>query len=471
MLGRPKKRRTAKRGALRSLSQYSSSALQDAQSQPAAAMPKESAFAKAKVKKTGGGFGASKSGRFDAPKESWEQGPSSTSYDYDASSIGGKLKKQQQRSQLVKSVKGKDRERELGGFGSSAPKFEKNGKFNGMGSDAPGPGAYADGVNAVRSTFDGTKSKGRGFGSESKDRFSMAGTGFAREQTPDAGEYVNVGQGMGEEIKKKFQSKSKSHGFGSAPRFESRENGMGPVEVVQADYDISSALPSVAAAASKQTAVRAKGAFGSAAPKFEKVNGMGSDAPGPGAYDWTKSTGAFVAPVTPSAAFASKSDQHSTTPGTSSKSNGMGLDAAHLTVPAPGEYETSAGYEATNKHSKKSFNAASTGVGSTSAGFGMGSKARPEPKKGEPTPGPGEYKATHKSDIKGLSGAPLPSAVFSSSTKKEADRLFPSHGDMQSLTFKPPGGIGENKSMNKSSIHTFGTASRFVDYGFEELTA
>ena len=298
MLGRPKKRRTAKKEVPSALP-ILTSALQDALSQPAAAMPKESAFAKAKVKKTGGGFGASKSGRFDAPKESWEQGPSSTSYDYDASSIGGKLKKQQQRSQLVKSVKGKDRERELGGFGSSAPKFEKNGKFNGMGSDAPGPGAYADGVNAVRSTFDGTKSKGRGFGSESKDRFSMAGTGFAREQTPDAGEYVNVGQGMGEEIKKKFQSKSKSHGFGSAPRFESRENGMGPVEVVQADYDISSALPSVAAAASKQTAVRAKGAFGSAAPKFEKVNGMGSDAPGPGAYDWTKSTGAFVAPVTP----------------------------------------------------------------------------------------------------------------------------------------------------------------------------
>ena len=55
-------------------------------------MPKESAFAKAKVKKAGGGFGASKAGRFDGPKESWEQGPSSSSYDYDVGSIGGKLK-------------------------------------------------------------------------------------------------------------------------------------------------------------------------------------------------------------------------------------------------------------------------------------------------------------------------------------------------------------------------------------------
>ena len=49
--------------------------------------------------------------------------------------------------------------------------------------------------------------------------------------------------------------------------------------------------------------------------------------------------------------------------------------------------------------------------------------------------------------------------------------MFPSYGDMQSATYKPPGGIGENKSMNKSAVHTFGTANRFVDYGFEELTA
>ena len=290
-------------------------------------MPKESAFAKAKVKKAGGGFGASKSGRFDGPKESWEQGPSSTSYDYDLGSIGGKLKKDQQRSQLIKSIKGKDRAHEVGGFGSSAPKFEKNGKFNGMGSDAPGPGAYADGVQKVRSTFDGTKSKGRGFGSESKDRFSLAGTGFAREETPAVGEYLNVGSGMGD-VKKKFQSKSRSHGFGGAARFESKENGMGPQEVVQADYNVESALPGIAKDATKSTAgVRAKGGFGSAAPKFEKVAEAGSGL-GPGAYDWSKATGAFVAPVTPSAAFASKSDQHSTTPGASSKSNGMGATEA-----------------------------------------------------------------------------------------------------------------------------------------------
>lgn len=433
-------------------------------------MPKESAFAKAKVKKAGGGFGASKSGRFDGPKESWEQGPSSTSYDYDLGSIGGKLKKDQQRSQLIKSIKGKDRAHEVGGFGSSAPKFEKNGKFNGMGSDAPGPGAYADGVQKVRSTFDGTKSKGRGFGSESKDRFSLAGTGFAREETPAVGEYLNVGSGMGD-VKKKFQSKSRSHGFGGAARFESKENGMGPQEVVQADYNVESALPGIAKDATKSTAgVRAKGGFGSAAPKFEKVAEAGSGL-GPGAYDWSKATGAFVAPNTPSAAFASKSDQHSTTPGASSKSNGMGGDGSHLQGPAPGEYQTDAGFDATNKFSKKSFNAASTGVGTTTAGFGASAAARPTTKKGEDTPGPGEYKATHKSDIKGLSGAELPSAIFASSTKKEADRMFPSYGDMQSATYKPPGGIGENKSMNKSAVHTFGTANRFVDYGFEELTA
>ena len=397
-------------------------------------MPKESAFAKAKVKKQGGGFGASKSGRFDMPKESWEQGPSSTSYDYDHNSIGGNLKKSASKQKLARSInKGAG-----GGFGMSAPRFDK---VNGMSNDAPGPGAYADGMSAVKSTFKTEKRSGKtsSFGSTAQHEIGA----FASSISPAPTTYAPQ-DGIGATAKKKFREKSKA--FGGAARFEGRENGMGGPEVVQADYDSHVGMGDEAKKASSN--LRAKGAFGMAAPRFEKTDGQSNDAPGPGAY--SEKPGAFKTPSTPSAAFASKSGQHTSTPSANAADQ----------LPGAGEYDTASGYDATDKFAKKSFNAASTGVGSSSAGFGS-SAVRAVDKKVEATPGPGSYSATHKTDVKGLNGAAMPSSVFASSSKQEADRLFPSYGDMQSLTFLPPGGMGTQVSHNKSKASTWGGTIRF----------
>ena len=113
-------------------------------------MPKAGAFDKAK-KKGSGGFGASKSGRFDAPKESCDFAPSASAYNAFTDSIGAKATKS---AQLRKSLGASS-----GGFGSTAKRMPAP-KY---GTTAPGPGAYAD---AITSEF---KKPGRqarsGFGS------------------------------------------------------------------------------------------------------------------------------------------------------------------------------------------------------------------------------------------------------------------------------------------------------------------
>ena len=417
-----------------------------------AAMPKESAFAKAKVKKQGGGFGASKADRFAMPKESWEDGPSSSSYAYDANSIGANLKRNQQRSKLVKSINPKAG----GGFGSSSKKDSTFDKVR-VGADAPGPGSYADGVNAVKSTFGDASKKRTGtsvgaFGTSGKQHELGA---FASSISPAPGTYNADRDSISSTastMKSKFQAKSKA--FGGTKRFEPE------AELVQADYDAHKGMAEEAL--EKASNLRAKGGFGSVAPRGEAISGQRSDAPGPGSYDWGKlAPSAFSTNDGPSSAFASKSQQH------------VLIEEGADLVPGIGEYDTSAGLEATDKYGKKSFNAATLGVGQTSAGFGSSAVSRAD-KKVEATPGPGEYQVTHKSDVKGLSGAQLPSAIFASASKKEADRLFPSHGSFGTASYLPPGGIAEitAKSFNKSQGHTFGGGARLIDLngnGFEEI--
>ena len=94
-------------------------------------MPKAGAFDKAKVKKPGG-FGASKSGRFDVPKESCDFVPPPTAYSSHDTDIGAASKKSLNK---FKSAS----------FGSTA---KRGSAINGQSNDAPGPGAYADGIKA-----------------------------------------------------------------------------------------------------------------------------------------------------------------------------------------------------------------------------------------------------------------------------------------------------------------------------------
>ena len=183
-------------------------------------MPKAGAFDKAKVKKSGG-FGASKSGRFDGPKESCDYAPSAGAYNtYDFGTIGGRVKADQSKASFARRTGGA-----TGGFGSSA---KRESGLHGQRNDAPGPGAYAD---AHKSTFEKKKkrlSRSSTFGSGSQHE---VGAATPSAYTPAPGEYA-APTGVGSVGK----HKGKSNGFGFSKRFED------PPEVVQADYAVASAF-------------------------------------------------------------------------------------------------------------------------------------------------------------------------------------------------------------------------------------
>ena len=80
-------------------------------------MPKPGAFDKAKVKGSGG-FGASKSGRFDGPKESCDYTPSASAYNAYVS-IGEQLTKSAKKQAFVNGLKTNGGGK-VAGFGSGS---------------------------------------------------------------------------------------------------------------------------------------------------------------------------------------------------------------------------------------------------------------------------------------------------------------------------------------------------------------
>ena len=112
---------------------------------PAWVMGLEGAFAKAK-KKGKGGFGASKASRFGGPKESCESGPSASSYSPEYSSSGKAATIGAAQRKLKADAKIGTRP---AGFGSGQ---KRDAKILGQSNDAPGPGAYADGIVAAEAS-------------------------------------------------------------------------------------------------------------------------------------------------------------------------------------------------------------------------------------------------------------------------------------------------------------------------------
>jgi hypothetical protein len=370
-------------------------------------MPKEGAFTKAKIVKPGG-FGASKSGRFDKPKESCDYTPSASSYDIDAGrSIGARAKKSMSKASLAQRTGSGS-----SGFGSSQ---KRGAPISGQSNDAPGPGAYTDGT--MKSSFaPKTKGKTSGFGSTPQRQLGS----FVPVATPGPGVYA-APDGVGTV---KAQNRKGNNSFGGARRFDE------PQDVVQADYEIPSAF-----ASKSKSGARNKG-FGGSVPRGAPISGQSSDAPGPGSY--TALPGAFRTPNTPSSAFASRSEQHASNPSEKHPPEGPSPAAYDVPIDNP-------------KYSKKSFNSSAV-LGQSRPGSGFGSSAqRAALKAQEPTPGPGEYSA----DVHiGSKGANAPSSVFASGVGQRGANPT-SYGD---YTYNPEG-VGTIKATGAPN-KGFGGASR-----------
>ena len=342
-------------------------------------MPKAGAFDKAKVKKTGGGFGASKAGRFDGPKESCDDAPSSGMYNpHERGGLGAK----------------RYQGRSTGGFGSSS---KRDSAILGQRNDAPGPGAYADGLK-VRSSFAGSKQfKASSFGS-----LPQHGTPapIPSTATPGPGEYA-APTGVGSVQR----NREKSNGFGFAKRFEDA------AEVVQADYDVAGAFDDATSHLKKASRARDVG-FGGRVARGSSILGQSNDAPGPGAYAYAR-PGAFAAKVTksPSSAFASRSNQHASNPSDGNVGPG----------PPPGAYDLLT-YDPLVK---RSFHAEAVLGVKGPGGFGSTAVRQPKVKEGNETPGPGEYFAGQfKTEAR---NSKLPSSVFASTTNQRGANNLPAY--------------------------------------------
>lgn len=373
-------------------------------------MPKAGAFDKAKVKKSGGGFGASKAGRFDGPKESCDYAPSASAYNVgEFGTIGSGVRRSKTQAAYRKSA---------GGFGSTA---KRGSAINGQRNDAPGPGAYADGIK-VGFSKPKKKSSTSSWGTTAQHELAAA---TPSAFTPAPGEYDTP---TGIDIAK--PQFGKSHGFGSSKRFEEIK------EVVQADYDVAGAFD---AENRPKSASQMHGmGFGGRAPRLS--DGKASrDAPGPGAYAYA-APGAFAASVTnkaPSSAFASRSSQHASNPSEQNTSTG----------PAVGAYDM----RAYDPHAKRDFR--SDALLGVRAPGGFGSTAmRASAKEPSATPGPGEYHAGASPPKPGG----RPSSAFASSTAQRGANPQPSYGAPGQFV---PEGMGDAKARGKPNMG-FGGASR-----------
>jgi len=205
-------------------------------------MGHEGAFAKAKVKKAGGGFGASKASRFGGPKESCEDGPSASAYRPDHGSIGSKSKN-------------------VGGamFGGG-DRFEKPRDVVQVDYDLPG-------------AFDGaTKAavQDKGFGGDEKRGSKISGQA---NDAPAPGAYGIPGASAFE------PSAMPSSAFASKsamlpPLHQGPTDGPGP-----GYYEIGADNPEFA-----KKSVQTVAGFGSTEERGSKISGQSNDAPGPGAY-------------------------------------------------------------------------------------------------------------------------------------------------------------------------------------------
>lgn len=368
-------------------------------------MPKAGAFDKAKVKKSGG-FGSSKSGRFDAPKESCDYTPSAGAYNtHDIGSMGSASKKS------LNKFKSSS-------FGSTA---KRDSAIHGQRNDAPGPGQYADGIKAG---FDKkprkSLSRASSWGSTAQHELGA----FTTNHTPAPGEYATP---TGITVSSKH--KGRSNGFGGGRRFEE------PQELVQTDYEVPGAFESATGSASASK-MRNTG-FGGRQPRAAPINGQKSDAPGPGAYAYAR-PGAFHAKGTaPSSAFASRSHQHASNPSAENVAVG----------PSVGAYDM----RAYDPHAKKAFRADAMLGKAVPGGFGSSAVRAPK-EAATDTPGPGEYHAASKRDI---GGDKRPSSVFASASHQRGAGPRPAHTSDGVFV---PDGIGDVRaSGNKTG---FGGATR-----------
>ena len=360
-------------------------------------MPKAGAFDKAKKKGTGG-FGASKSGRFDAPKESNMDAPSATAYSVDQG-LGARARKSA--SKLGSSP----------AFGSRSVARPKAL----YGQDTLGPGAYV----GNDSSFSAEKVKGpaRTWGSTPQHQPAA----FMSVDTPSAGTYDAHASNTVANLK---PWAPRNRGFGHGSRFEK------PQDVVQVDYDVDNAHRFF----SSKSASQAKGAgFGGFMKRGQAVSGVKkAEGPGPGAY---KLPGALKSPKVPSAAFGSRSVQHSTTPGDD--------------VVDTRDYDVTG---AQDPYAKKSFSALAFGVRG-GGGFGSSAPARP-PENSKDNPGPGEYNAAPAF----YDRAGNQSASFASASQQRGATMLPSHADGWSYN---PAGIGSVDLNRGSQVNKgFGGADR-----------
>ena len=396
-------------------------------------MPKPGAFDKAKVKGSGG-FGASKSGRFDGPKESCDYTPSASAYNAYVS-IGEQLIKSAKKQAFVNGLKTNGGGK-IAGFGSGS---KRGSAINGMKSDAPGPGAYADGIKSHKSTFDSASKKRASKHSWGSGGQHKVGSEVPMDATPPPGTYGDPRRHETVGSVKKVTGKSSA--FGHGKRFDE------PAEVVQADYAVPGAFSTSSGGYGFSGSMKNNTGFGGTAPRMQPLSGMKSDAPGPGAYIGASSPGSFAAKLAggnggSSAWSASKSSQHASNPNENNVSP----------APPPGAYDLLNTYD---KHQKKSFHGSGLlGKSNLGGSFGSNVPRAVNTTPDKPTPGPGEY-ATGHGIFEPKDPDAKPSSVFASASKQR-EGVKKAIGD-----FHVPKGVGAGKASGKANMG-FGGESRHL---------
>jgi len=371
------------------------------------------------VKKSSGGFGASKVGRFSAPRESCESTPSASAYDADGGmSIGARSQKTASRAALVHNIK-KGAGGSTAGFGSTA---KRGSAINGQSNDAPGPGAYADGVSRVRSSFTPQPKrvgKSSSFGSTPQHEL---GAFTPATPTPGPGAF-NAATGVGS-----VYALHRAHNFGSGKRF------VPEAEVVQADYDVGGgAFAGKSGGGSRAHNV----GFGGREQRSAPISGQKSAAPGPGAYAYA-APGAFKStPSAPSSAFASGSAQHASNPSDTNVESG----------PSPSAYNT-ATYD---PYAAKSFSSAAVLGKQGSGAFGSSAVRSAAKTPGSATPGPGAYNTS-----KPGRSQPAAASAFASASGQRPKSQLPSYADDFAYVPEGVGSIKPTGAINKG----FGGADR-----------